>query len=84
MHRRRQAIGGFAAALAFAAASVLTASPVGAHNTGHVDSGNNECVEVGSGNHPPEGEAHGNDGQPRGVHHAAHSGNSAIEGGSCD
>ena len=59
------------------------AVPAFAHNIGHVDTPNGGCADVGSGNHPPEGNAVGNDGHPRGVGHAAHAGNSAVESGSC-
>ena len=56
-----------------------------AHNVGHIDTPAG-CVDVGSGNQPPEGEAIGTAGHPRGVHHAAHAGpedKSAVQGGSC-
>ena len=65
--------------------SVLLAAPVAAHNVGHVTTGNGGCVDVGGGNRPPEGNAFGNKGHPRGIHHAIHAGNgnSAVEGGAC-
>ena len=56
-----------------------------AHNAGHVDTAAGGCVDVGGGNHPPEGNAVGTDSHARGVHHAAHAGQgtSAINGGFC-
>ena len=67
---------------------VLLAMTVGtalAHNVGHVDTGNGGCVDVGAGadSAPPEGNAWGTEGHARGVHHAGHAGQSAVEGGSC-
>ena len=49
-----------------------------AHNAGHIDT-RAGCVDVGAGNHPPEGNAVGNDGHFRGVHHAAHAGQGSSE-----
>ena len=54
-----------------------------AHNEGHVTNGQGVCVDVGGGNAPPEGNAFGNDGHARGVHHAIHAGQSAVESGAC-
>lgn len=64
--------------------TLAVAVPASAHNVGHVDT-QAGCVDVGGGNSPPEGEAVGNDGHPRGIHHAAHAGegSSAIAGGTC-
>ena len=55
-----------------------------AHNVGHIDTPAG-CVDVGGGNHPPQGEAIGSGPDPRGVHHAAQAGqgNSAVQGGIC-
>ncbi len=73
--------------LVFVVALLLLAfAPVAlAHNTGHVITGNGSCVDVGSGNAPPEGLAVGTGGHPRGIHHAIHAGNgtSAVVVGSC-
>ena len=66
--------------------SLVLAAPVAAHNAGHVTTGNGGCVNVGGGNSPPEGNAFGTAGHPRGVHHAIHAGpndKSAVEGGGC-
>ena len=56
-----------------------------AHNAGHIDTAAG-CVDVGGGNHPPEGNAFGTASHARGVHHAAHAGpedKSAVRGGFC-
>ena len=77
----------FAAALLAAMAVPLFGSggTAFAHNTGHVPTGAETCVDVGSGNHPPEGNAFGNEGHARGVFHAAHAGEgkSAVHSGVC-
>jgi len=54
-----------------------------AHNAGHVET-RTGCVNVGGGNHPPEGNAFGQAvDHYTGVHHAAHVGSGAVKGGFC-
>ena len=76
----------FAAALLAALAVPLFGGGTAfAHNVGHVDTPVG-CADVGGGNAPPEGNAVGNGGHPRGIHHAIHAGpqdKSAVESGSC-